>query len=218
MQPESAAPPADSSNTRERILDVAESLFAARGFAGTPIRHIASEVGLTPASLYNHFDGKQALYEAVLERGVRPLMEILQTVPAHAGSEDDAARLVGAIMEHLAQRPHLPGLVQQETLTGGLALARLSRAWMAPIIEQGMLSLKTASGSRWLESEYPNVVLAWLNMVFGYFAMAPMIREVFDQEPLSPEALERQSVFLSKLVSLMMSADPAPERPGPEGV
>jgi DNA-binding transcriptional regulator YbjK len=50
--------------TRERILDVAEALFAERGFAGTSVRDIAASAGLTAASLYNHFDGKEALYDA----------------------------------------------------------------------------------------------------------------------------------------------------------
>ena len=195
----------DSVSTRDRILDVAESLFAARGFAGTPIRDIANQAGLTPASLYNHFDGKQALYEAVLERGVRPLMDILQTVPHHSGSADDTATLINAIMEHLAQRPHLPGLVQQEALTGGMALARVARAWMGPIIDQAMQGLQSNPNSPWLESEYPNVVLAWLNVIFGYFAMAPLASEVFDLDPLAPESLEGQSVFLRKLVTLMVS-------------
>ena len=55
--------------TRDRILDTAEALFAERGFAGTAVRDIAAAVGLTAASLYNHFAGKEALYAAVLERG-----------------------------------------------------------------------------------------------------------------------------------------------------
>ena len=60
----------ESESTRERILDVAEALFAERGLAGTAVRDIAREAGLTAPSLYNHFDGKHALYEAVLVRGV----------------------------------------------------------------------------------------------------------------------------------------------------
>ncbi len=41
--------------TRDRILDVAEALFAERGFAGTSVREIAAKADLTAASLYNHF-------------------------------------------------------------------------------------------------------------------------------------------------------------------
>ena len=68
--------PADSESTPERLLDVAERLFAEKGYAGTAVRDIARAAGLTAPSLYNHFDGKQALYEAVLARGVQPLVEL----------------------------------------------------------------------------------------------------------------------------------------------
>src|SRR5262245_4789995 len=71
-------PPSATPQTRERILDVAEALFAAHGFAGTSMREIAGAADLTAASLYNHFDGKEALYAAVLERGIRPLVSLMQ--------------------------------------------------------------------------------------------------------------------------------------------
>src|SRR5262249_58972533 len=64
--------------TREAILDAAERLFSARGVDGVAVRDLARELELTPSSLYNHFPGKQALYEAVLERGLRPIVELVQ--------------------------------------------------------------------------------------------------------------------------------------------
>src|SRR5262245_43230067 len=93
--------------TRERILDVAEALFAERGFAGTSVRDIAASAGLTAASLYNHFDGKEALYDAVLERGIRPLVLLMQ-MRAGGGETgaDVSAALVGEVMEHMRRRPH----------------------------------------------------------------------------------------------------------------
>src|SRR5678816_2214858 len=69
--------------TRDRILDTAEALFAERGFAGTAVRDIAAAVDLTAASLYNHFAGKEALYNAVLERGLRPVIDVLEDLAGH---------------------------------------------------------------------------------------------------------------------------------------
>ena len=63
--------------TRDVILDTAERLFSAHGFDGVAVRDLAREMDLTASSLYNHFPSKQALYEAVLERGLRPIVEIV---------------------------------------------------------------------------------------------------------------------------------------------
>src|SRR5439155_11666267 len=66
---------ATSAPTRELILDTAERLFAARGVDGVAVRDLAREMGITASSLYNHFPGKRALYDAVLARGLGPIVE-----------------------------------------------------------------------------------------------------------------------------------------------
>jgi AcrR family transcriptional regulator len=200
-------------DTRERILDAAEALFAEHGLAGTPVRDIARGVGVTPASLYNHFEGKQALYEAVLERGVRPLFEIMQRMPSYDQAAEAIDDLIGAIMKHLAARPHLPRLIQHEVVSGGAYLKQLSRHWLRPLIEQSMAGMKRDGDPVWEEQEYPLLISAWLNVVFGHFAMASVLADVLESDPLSPEALERQTRFLRKLARIMMlgaSADASP--------
>jgi len=202
--PPTSDPISTAPDTRDRILDVAEALFAEHGLAGTPVRDIARSAGLTPASLYNHFDGKQALYEAVLERGVRPLLEIMQQFPSRGQTAEGIDDLIGTIMKHLGARPHLPRLIQHEVVGGGASLKQLSRHWLRPLIEQGVVGMKSEVGAFWEEEDYPLLISAWLNMVFGHFAMASVLTEILDSDPLSPEALERQTRFLRKLARVMM--------------
>ena len=52
---------------RAAILDAAIELFASRGFRGTTTREIAAAVGVTEPVLYQHFQTKRALYDAILE-------------------------------------------------------------------------------------------------------------------------------------------------------
>lgn len=199
-------PTPSQSPTRERILDVAEALFAARGFAGAAVRDIAREAELTPASLYNHFENKQALYEAVLDRGVRPLIEVLSSLQMRTDTAGGTREIIRAIMMHLAARPHLPALVHHETLSGGAALTRLARTWIRPLIEQGMLRMKAEGDSSWDEADHGHVIFAWLHLVFGYFAMAPLMREVLDVDPMAPESLDRHTALLTRMATRVMSA------------
>ena len=60
-------------DTKERILDVAERLFADRGFPSTSLRDLTSEAGVNVASVNYHFGSKEALLVAVLERRLRPV-------------------------------------------------------------------------------------------------------------------------------------------------
>jgi AcrR family transcriptional regulator len=57
----------DTSNTKELIVLRSTVLFAKRGFEAVSIRDIASDIGVKPSSLYNHFTSKEALFDAVIK-------------------------------------------------------------------------------------------------------------------------------------------------------
>src|SRR5215471_15831561 len=56
-----------SEATRAALLDEATRLFAAHGYAGTSLEDVASASQVTRGAVYHHFEGKQALFEAVLD-------------------------------------------------------------------------------------------------------------------------------------------------------
>jgi len=51
------------------LLDDAAAVFAERGFAAT-VEEICARAGISNGALYKYFNGKEALYEAVMERGI----------------------------------------------------------------------------------------------------------------------------------------------------
>ena len=55
-------------NTKESILDVAECLFAKNGFSGTSIRAIVKEAKVNIAAISYHFNSKEKLFMAVIQR------------------------------------------------------------------------------------------------------------------------------------------------------
>jgi len=59
-----------SSTTRERIVDEAMRLFGEHGYRGTTIAKIEAAAGLTPGAggVYHHFDSKEAVLAAGIER------------------------------------------------------------------------------------------------------------------------------------------------------
>mgnify|MGYP000088200237 CR=1 FL=1 len=82
----------EAETTPERILDVAERLFAQKGFSGTVVRDIAREAGLTAPSRYNHFEGKQALHEAVLAPGAQPPADTTDGADAADAAEQEQVK------------------------------------------------------------------------------------------------------------------------------
>lgn len=56
------------SNTKENYLLEALRLFAERGYEAVGVVEIAQAVGCTTSALYKHYAGKQALFDAIVER------------------------------------------------------------------------------------------------------------------------------------------------------
>jgi AcrR family transcriptional regulator len=71
-----------STDTKTRILDAAERLFAADGFAAASVRAITREAGVNVAAIHYHFGSKEAVLRGVLNRVAAPItrrrMELLE--------------------------------------------------------------------------------------------------------------------------------------------
>ena len=54
-------------DTKRKIMDAALALFSAKGYDAVSVGEIAAAVGIRAPSLYNHFAGKQAIFDAIVE-------------------------------------------------------------------------------------------------------------------------------------------------------
>ena len=187
--------------TAERILDAAEELFAERGYDGTTLRDVAARVGIRNPSLYNHFDGKESLYAAVLDRGIRPVVELLSEF---VDQRENRGELVVRVMDVLSRRPNLPRLVMHETISGGQRLTPMLRSWIGPVFARANEMVEAPEGG-WDPELAPHLMLAMYHVVVGYFATAPLYKDLNGENLLAPEALERQSRALVELTTRLFS-------------
>ncbi len=78
-------------NTKERILDSAEYLFANKGLKDTSVRDITSQADVHLAAVNYHFQSKDGLVRAVMERRIATLnrqrLELLDTFEQKFGSK-----------------------------------------------------------------------------------------------------------------------------------
>jgi AcrR family transcriptional regulator len=75
--------------TREKLLDAARQVFAARGFHGASVEEIAAAAGFSTGALYSNFDGKEDLFLVLMDR----------EVSAHAREVADAVGLRATVAE-----------------------------------------------------------------------------------------------------------------------
>ena len=60
-------------DTKQRILDSAERLFAEYGFAGVSLRTIIADAKVNLAAIHYHYRSKEALFDAVILRRLEPI-------------------------------------------------------------------------------------------------------------------------------------------------
>ena len=197
-------------STRDAILDVAERHFAERGFAGASMREITAEAGLkNQASLYHHFASKRALYEAVLGRGVEPILQLIGRIEG-VGEAGDA--FLDQVLDHLRDHPNLPRLIQRAGLDDARYLKRVVSQLLTPLYAQGLRVLGGAGG-QWGAGELPHVALGLFHMIFGYFANTALFEAVLGTDPRDADAIDRQRQFLKTAIRRLLGQPEAPKPP-----
>ena len=81
----------DRGNTKQEILEASLELFSVQGFEATSISQIADAVGIRKASLYSHFDSKQAILNAIVKEVLEQYGK--HSIFARANWEKDAGNL-----------------------------------------------------------------------------------------------------------------------------
>ncbi len=111
-------------STKERILGVAETLFARHGFAGASLRQVTAAAKVNLAAVNYHFGSKESLIEEVFRRRLDELnhhrLAALAKVSANPGH----------VLEDVLDAFIRPALEQSMDSTGGAAFVRvLARAY-----------------------------------------------------------------------------------------
>jgi AcrR family transcriptional regulator len=109
--------PSGSPDIRAGILDVAELLFATRGFAATSVREIAERVEVTPAMIHYYFGSKNRLLQAVMERALEPMAVAVAEI--EQAGEAPLRALTQRLFALAAEHPYLPQLITREVFLPG---------------------------------------------------------------------------------------------------
>jgi TetR/AcrR family transcriptional regulator, transcriptional repressor for nem operon len=153
----SGSPRKDGLPTSERILDIAERLVQTRGFNNFSYADIATELGITKASLHYHYPGKAELGEALIARYASRFFEALARIdrdlPEAPQKLEAYAELYAGVLR--GERMCMCGILAAEyqTLPGPMRSAVIdffdeNQRWLAEVLTDGRTrGLLTFSGS-----------------------------------------------------------------------
>lgn len=191
----------DADRSRQRLLDAALDVFAAKGYAGARVQEIADRAGVNKQLINYYFDSKEGLYrelqrtwlcrERIFAHPDLPLDELAVRYLREALTEPRLTRLMAwrGLLEGEADPP-------PDDLSPTDLRSRQTRGEIAPDLDPA------------------SVRLAIMGAVMAPVVMPQLVRQIFGIDPGSPEFEARYSDHLRKIVRrLARPAQPEPARP-----
>ncbi len=188
--------------TMEEVLDHAAEIMAEQGVAGLSVGEVARRMGIRPPSLYVYFPSKNALYDALFERGARM---ILDRFSAEAAALDGAGRSLAEVLLASAEsfvgwsvenpaytqllfwRP-VPGFTPSaEAYAPAVELVQLSHDWFTSLQQRGLIRA---------DADIDHVHRDWTVLTAG------VVSQQMSNAPGEPLATGRFTAALPDLVAM----------------
>ena len=182
-------------DTRDRVLHVAQQLFAERGYRGTSLRDIAKRIGIKAPSLLHHFPSKQQLYVAVLDRMFQNIEDAANAVAW--GKENRQERMRQAItdaIDFMVARPDFVRLLWMEMADeSGVGRLVLKRR-LPPLFSTAVNFIFRGQREGEFRAEVdPNHFMWSLNSItIGFFTTAAMLKRLWGVNLLEPSVIEQR--------------------------
>lgn len=208
--------------TRLRILDVAERLFAVEGYATVSLRRITKAAGANVAAVNYYFKSKDALLEAIFIRRVVPINEerLRLLEAALTAKTSGAARLEAAVRAFV--EPHLR-LTREYGPGGTVVMQLLGRLSTDPERRIEKLLLKQYDPNWWRFAEAFQALLPHLGKATIYWRFYYLLGSLYylssarqwlpsrSEKLCDPENVEDA---IESLVPFLVGALAAPEGKG----
>ena len=194
-------------DTLQRLLDIAEQLFAERGFYGVSIAAIASKVGFTKQGLLHYFNSKEKLYGAILQRISDDFQE--QQTEAEQASEEPIESLkqfYAALAEPTDTNTRRTRLLMRELLDNNARATNAENWYLREFLERLIVMVKAIEGLQTLSDEEALIFAYQLLGAVNYFLISPATLSGIFGKDVMRRVSANFSVQLDSLIAAKIQA------------
>jgi TetR/AcrR family transcriptional regulator len=191
--------PRDGEDTRARVLQAAQELFAEKGFSGTSLALISQRCGISDGLILHHFQSKKNLYRQVLETlAGRYTQELVQPQGEAASPQEMMQQTLAASFNFWKQDSAYQRISLWAYLEGETELADQEAALTVELVQQ----VKRLQEQGLIGARYTPMI--FLTMVIGPIHFWLRYRDHFKAIlNLSEPSADLDQLFLSQLVTLV---------------
>jgi len=192
-----------SIDTRGKILEAADGLFAEVGYDAATTREIAARSGVNKALIHYHFENKEALLVCILDRYYERLIATLSESMVSEGTlVERIERLLDAYLDFYSENRNFTRTIQRE-VAGGKYVEQIW-AHMLPLYQIGIDALHdTYPATRSGDLAAEQLLTSFYGMVTSYFTYGDTLRFLTKEDPYSKSELQKRKAHLHRMLEII---------------
>ncbi|MEB3831679.1 TetR/AcrR family transcriptional regulator [Phormidium sp. CCY1219] len=189
-------PQPTDSDTRTRILQAAQRLFAHQGYNSTTTRDLAQAAGVAEGTLFRHFGNKKTILVELATEGWVEILTDLLTELSEMGSYKAVAQVMRRRMLNLHKNGDLLRVCFLEAQFHPELRDRIQEEVIAKMTDVAEAFFETAMEKGIYRPMNPRLVA---HVFLGMFAVAGFSEKTMFSEDSSPEALKQMAEGLADI-------------------
>jgi AcrR family transcriptional regulator len=170
--------------TADKLIEIAESLFAEKGFYGTSIKDLADGIPIAKSSLLHHFHTKEKLYGAVLKKLASEMtLEVKSIRKRFSGEKEQIFAFVQLLCDNSQQKPNRESIILRELLDNPKR-AEKAKKWFFVDYYNGLTDIIKSGQTRGVfKPVNPEVFILQLLGAHRYLIISlPTVKQFFDED------------------------------------
>lgn len=170
-------------STPEQLIQVAQHLFAEKGFKATTIQDIAHKAGVNVSLVSYHFSGKEGLFRACIERTATTRLQVANNILSPAKSLEEFRVRLGMFVDEMllfhVEHPDICTILQRD-LNSELPLVR-------DIFEQTFLKAFECLVSFFAAGKTAGYLADWLNPLISATSFYGFILQIGKSQEIAKQ-------------------------------
>lgn len=187
---------------RERIVFVAEAVFARKGYGGARTQEIADLAAVNKAMIHYYFENKEKLYHAVLDKILFDLIKLTQD-----SSRDELPYpkqlevFYRGFFDYVAGHKNFSRITAMEMGSPDRYLPRLVETFFKPLFDRGVDFIREGISRGDFKKVNPRQFLVSVYaLTMAYFSDAEFMQMLLCKDPLSPKLLRERREHLLDMI------------------
>ncbi len=169
--------------TADKLIDIAESLFAEKGFYGTSIRDLAEGIPIAKSSLLHHYPSKEKLYGAVLKKLADEMtMEVINIREQFNDEKEQISEFVQLLCNNSKKNPNRESIILRELLDNPKRAEKVKKWFFVHYYKVLTDMIKSGQAKGFFKPLNPEVFILQLLGAHRYLIISlPTVKQFFDK-------------------------------------